>query len=106
MKNIVSSFITMILLTVCVLVSYSFISVNLQISEAQQAHLTAVAELESSNYTQAVIEKVIGHSYYPTRVQVLDIYAERRMIKIETDYKVSVPFLGVIKTGKLTSYGR
>lgn len=46
------------------------------------------------------------YHYYPTKVQVLDIYAERRMIKIETDYKVSVPFLGVIKTGTLTSNGR
>ena len=106
MKNIVSGFITMILLTVCVLVSFSFISANLQISTAQQVHQTVVAELESSDYTQAIVDKVLNNSNYPTRITMLDIYADRRMVRIETDYEVSVPFLGILKKGTLTSYGR
>ena len=58
MKQIVETFVTIMLITVIVIVASQIIMVQVQISKAKELHATSIAQIEASNFNKETIAEI------------------------------------------------
>lgn len=109
MKISINSFVAIILITIGVILNGSMIAMHLEITNARRYHTSIINRIESSNFSNAVINEVktqAANDGYPTTITNLTVYEDKTDLLVSTKYTVSVPILGVVKEGTVEGYAR
>lgn len=115
MKQAFEYFIDAIILVLIVVVVIGIINISSQISQAQDFHNVAVAEVEASNFNSNIINKYeTGKVNSDFKIEFKNVstkdtnndYIEENIYKVTTKYTVSIPILGYKKTNYIVGYAR
>lgn len=95
---------------------YWYFNITAQIREANQYHNLAIAEVEASDFDASIIAKYATgqvNNKIKTTFQNASVsydtdqsYANERIYKVTTSYKITLPILGYERTNKIIGYAR
>lgn len=116
MKQAFEYFVEAIMITLLIAIIIGTFNVTSQIHEANEYHNLAIAEVEASDFDASVIAKYATgqvNSKIKTSFQNASVsydsnqsYANERIYKVTTSYKITLPILGYERTNKIIGYAR
>lgn len=109
MKNLINSFLTIILLLAFTFTGISLFTITMQKRNAEVFHDKIINEIASSDFSSVVINQAIaeGSTYgYQVSVIPLKIVDNKRIYSVKMNYVLNLPIFGVEKSGQLDGYAR
>lgn len=116
MKQAFEYFVEAIMVTLLIAIIIGTFNITAQIREANQYHNLAIAEVEASDFDASIIAKYAKgqvNNKIKTTFQNASVsydtdqsYANERIYKVTTSYKITLPILGYERTNKIIGYAR
>lgn len=109
MKLSISTFVTIFILSISVILSGSFIAMQLQITNTREYNAAVIDRIQASNFSPEIIGEVTTKSIedgYPTTVKEVTLYEDKPEVLVTTKYEVGFPFFGIVKEGVVEGYAR
>lgn len=97
MKIGITSAISLLFITFISIVMINVMSVNMQISKLQDFHYGMVNEIESSDFSPAVIEQHLHNKKYNVQIENRSAKDDLRIYQIKTSGKIQMPIFGFIQ---------
>lgn len=104
------------MVTLLIAIIIGTFNITAQIREANQYHNLAIAEVEASDFDASIIAKYATgqvNNKIKTTFQNASAsydtdqsYANERIYKVTTSYKITLPILGYERTNKIIGYAR
>lgn len=109
MKNMITAYILMILLSILIIISGSYIAIHLQTVNAREYNSAAIDRIQASNFSPNIITEITTNSItdgYPTTLTDVTLYQDKRDVLVSTTYTITFPFLGISQKGVVEGYAR
>lgn len=112
MKSVVSTFIIIIGFTMMTLIGGSLILAQTEISAAKEMHTNCLIRLQASAYNEDVFNECatevagIGEGWSLEQPKQVTVFKDRKAKKITMNYRLSIPYFGLVKDCSITGYGK
>lgn len=111
MKAAVDVSVTIVILAFMTVFGFSYVLASLNTQQAQNYHKAVVQELEASNYSQDVIDRVTGvssenHDYVVKVEKRYVVNTGRPYAKVTLQYRYMIPVLGRSVERDIVGYAR
>lgn len=112
MKMAVPTYLLIIGFTILMLVGSSLILTQAELSAARDLHTNCLVRLQASAYSDEVFNQcqaevqAMGDGWSLDEPKEVTVFEDRKAEKITLNYRIAIPFLGIIKDAKITSYGK
>lgn len=85
-------------LTFVVVILMGVMNVQMQISKLNDYHYAAVQEMESSDFSPVVVNRIRSNGEYSVNVEDKTLKEDMRIYQVTTSKKISLPVLNFEKT--------
>ncbi len=98
MKISITSALSMFFLTFVCVIFINILSFSMQIAKLNDYHYGVVHELESSDFSPAVIQKVTQSDAYQVRIENRSMKDDLRIYQVITSKKINIPLFRFERT--------
>ncbi len=109
MKMLFSHWVSFFIWVISIYTISMILICSMQIQNAGSFHSQVIHRIESSYYSQEVIEQCAdkANEYgYSLSIEEESVYEERKDIKVTLTYKIKVPLLGIDTLNSYVGYAR
>lgn len=110
MKGAIETMIATVIVAFMVVTSTAYLMVSLHVMKAQNFHTQVIASVESSDFSQVVINNLKAdaaeNGYDGLEINVIDTVEGSPYAKVTLDYQYKIPVVNINMTYDMVGYAR
>lgn len=106
MKNSISFAFTMLFISFCTILFVNVIMFQFQVVKVKEFHNGMIHEIESSKFSQPIMQKYITNDKYNVKIKDSSVYQDLTIYQVTTTKNISIPIIGYTQAYTVESVAR